>query len=255
MPKASSKQTAKSKKEEGEKTEKQMIKKAAVKKVAEPKKDGKLTLDVYGLDGKVTGSIVLPHEIFGADVNQKLMAQAVRVHLTNLRFGTVSTKSRGEVTGSTRKIYRQKGTGRARHGGIRAPIFVHGGVAHGPKPREFNLSLSKKMKKTALISALSAKLHDNEVRILSGLEAIEPKTQHFAAALKKLGLMTKNKKILLVTPKDTEHITRAVRNVEGVQFTAAQRLNIYDVLNSKVLLFMKDSIDEIQKQFQGGANK
>src|SRR5581483_3879222 len=125
----------------------------------------KLSASVYDLKGKAIGRVTLPSEVFGVEENPHLLAQAVRVYLANQRQGTVSTKTRGEVQGSTRKIYRQKGTGRARHGGIRAPIFVHGGIVFGPKPREFSLSMPQKMRRLALFTALSGKVKDGELKI------------------------------------------------------------------------------------------
>ena len=122
-----------------------------------------LNIDVFDIKGKNVGSISLPESIFKAKVNPQVVAQAVRVYLANQRQGTSSTKTRGEVQGSTRKIYRQKGTGRARHGSIRAPIFVHGGVAFGPKPRDFSLKIPSKIKQQALFSAFSSKFSADEI--------------------------------------------------------------------------------------------
>src|SRR3989344_7204583 len=119
------------------------------------KKSGSLTVPVYEISGKEKGSLSLPKEAFSVDVNKALLAQAVRVYQSNQRQGTASTKTRGEVVGSTRKIYRQKGTGRARHGDIKAPIFVGGGVAHGPKSANYRKSISQKMRRIALLGALS----------------------------------------------------------------------------------------------------
>lgn len=203
---------------------------------------GTLKADVYDLKGNVVESLSLPREVFGTKINKALLAQAVRVYLANQRQGTSSTKTRGEVQGSTRKIYRQKGTGRARHGGVRAPIFVHGGIAFGPKPRDFSLVLPKKMKKQALFAALSGKLKDGEIKFVSGLATITPKTKEMAGVLKGLSLDGKNKKVLLVTDKDTEVITRSVRNLDGVSFTAVSRLNTYDVLNHGTVVMMKESV-------------
>jgi large subunit ribosomal protein L4 len=134
-----------------------VVKKAIVKEA--PKETG-LKLSVYDLKGAIAESLTLPKEIFGAKINNSLMAQAVRVYLANQRRGTLKTKSRGEVAISTRKIYRQKGTGRARHGAKSAPIFVGGGIAFGPKPRDFSMKLNQNMRRVALFSALSAKLRD-----------------------------------------------------------------------------------------------
>lgn len=188
----------------------------------------------------------LPEEIFNAKINKTLMAQAVRVYLANQRQGNASTKTRGEVTGSTRKIYRQKGTGRARHGGVRAPLFVHGGIAHGPKPQDHSLALPKKMRKAALFSALTAKLIGQKIKIVSDLETIEPKTRSMAVALRKLDLAAKT---LLVMPVDIETVIRAGRNLPDVTITAANRLNTYEILNAKQILFMKDAIKRLEEVF------
>src|SRR3989344_6029979 len=126
-------------------------------------KKGSLFAPVYDLKGAKSGTLALPKEVFGTKVNNSLMAQAVRVYLANQRQGNATTKTRGEVQGSSKKIYRQKGTGRARHGSLRAPIFVKGGIVFGPKPRDFSLDLPKKMKRKALFSSLSAKAADSEV--------------------------------------------------------------------------------------------
>src|SRR3989344_6756187 len=146
-----------------------------------PKKSGEgLTIPVYNLEGKEVKTLDVPKEIFSVKPNPKLLAQYVRVYLTNNRQGTASTKTRGEVRGSTRKIYRQKGTGRARHGAITAPIFVGGGVVFGPKPRDYSRKLPQKMKKAALFSALTAKRIDNAVKVIGNLDTIVPKTKEMA---------------------------------------------------------------------------
>src|SRR3989338_5152877 len=134
------------------------------------KLDKGLVAKVFDTKGALKKTIDLPKEIFGVQENNILLAQAVRVYLANQRQGTVSTKTRGEVAGSTRKIYRQKGTGRARHGSIRAPIFVHGGLVFGPKPRDYSMKFPKKMRKAALASALSSKVNDAQVKVVDGLE-------------------------------------------------------------------------------------
>ncbi len=207
------------------------------------------SVDLYDLSGKVTGKVTLPAVIFAAKENKPLVAQAVRVYLANQRKGTVSTKSRGEVQGSTRKIYRQKGTGRARHGSNRAPIFVHGGVAFGPKPRDYSLKLPQKMKRVALFSALSAKVKDGEIKVISGLASIEPKTKVMAQLMKQLSSDAKKRNVLLITEKDTENISRAAKNLEGISYTAASRLNVYDVLTSKMLILMQESVAMLEKTF------
>jgi large subunit ribosomal protein L4 len=231
----------------------QSVKKAEVKTVtATVKKEGTLKADVLDLKGKVIESIDLPKEIFGAKVNKVLLAQAVRVFLANQRKGTHSTKTRGEVEGSSAKIYRQKGTGRARHGSKRAPIFVKGGVVFGPKPRDYSLKLPKKMRRLALFSSLTSKNTEGKIIILSGLEKIEAKTNKMVDVIKNLKIEEKNRKILLVTP-DTinafENVFKAGRNIKGVNIISAKMLNTYEVLNAKTLLFMKSSIEVLESTF------
>lgn len=222
--------------------------KALVKK---EKKERELAIDVYDTKGKIIETISLPKEIFGAKMNKQLIAQAIRVYLANKRRGTSSTKTRGEVAGSTRKIYRQKGTGRARHGAIRAPIFVHGGIAFGPKPRDYSLRLPKNMKKAALSSALSAKLREGDIRVVAGLEKIEPKTKSMISVFERLRIIPK-KKTLVVLPLHGDKISPVVkssRNIEGVFLTEALLLNTYEVLDAATVIFMKDAIDVLQKRF------
>ncbi len=229
-------------------------KKTKSTKVASTAKRNSFAIDVFDTKGKVVETLQLPKEIFDSKVNTKLIAQAVRVYLANQRRGTVSTKTRGEVRGSTRKIYRQKGTGRARHGGIRAPIFVHGGLAFGPKPRDYSLKMPQKARRAALFSALTSKLKNQEVRVVSGLEKLEPKTKDMVEVLTKLELNGKKKNILLiVSGVDRQNIARAARNIEGIVFTPANLLNTYDVLEHKMLLFMKEAIPVLQETFLKGS--
>lgn len=211
----------------------------------------KLTADVYDLTGKVTESLDLPKEIFGIKENPKLIAQAVRVYLANQRIGSASTKTRGEVQGSTKKIYRQKGTGRARHGGIRAPIFVHGGIAHGPKPKDFSLQLPQKMRRAALLSILSVKAKNGDIKIVNDIGNSELKTKQMAAMF--AGIYPKNKKIrkiLFVLDTKNDPVIRAVRNIEGVTYEFAKKLHTYEVLTSNSILFMKSSIENMVKMYQ-----
>ena len=208
-----------------------------------------VSVNVVGVDGKVTGKIALPGEIFGEKVNEPLLAQAVRVYLANQRQGNASTKTRGEVEGSTRKIYRQKGTGRARHGSVRAPIFVKGGIVFGPKPRDFGLSLPQKMKQKALFSALSSKVRDNEMIVLDGLIGLKPKTKVFVEMLKHIGVAEKKQKLLFVTAANTAQVMQSGRNIPGVNFIPATLVNTYEVLGAKKLIVMKEAVDEMKKHF------
>jgi large subunit ribosomal protein L4 len=171
--------------------------------------------------------------------------------LANQRRGTLSTKSRGEVKISTRKIYRQKGTGRARHGAKSAPIFVGGGIAFGPKPRDFSLKLNQNMKRVALFSALTSKLKDGEIKIITGLEKIEPKTKKMVDVIDKLELNGKNAQVLLIMPSGNQfaNIVKAGRNIKGITVTSANLINTYEVLVNKRILFMKSSIDSLKETF------
>ncbi len=232
------------------------IKGRTTRKVAAVSVRGSISAPMYDAKGAKHGTFALPKEIFGAKINQPLMAQAVRVYLANQRQGSANTKTRGEVLLTTAKWYRQKGTGRARHGAKSAPIFVGGGVAHGPRVRDFSLSLPQKMRKAALLSALSLKAKEGDVKVLSGLTKIEPKTRPIAQMIAKVtddsskgrsasGRKGKSK-VLLVTsgvPKDLPNIYRAAGNIENVEILNAKLLNTYEVLKHKNLLFMKESIE------------
>ena len=234
---------------------KTVAKKAAPKKVKVavkelPKETG-LKQSVYDTKGKVVESISLPKEIFNAKINNQLMAQAVRIYLSNQRRGTVKTKSRGEVNKTTKKAYRQKGTGRARHGAMSAPIYVGGGVAFGPRPRDYSLTFPQKMRKASLFSALSAKLKDGEIRILTGLEKMAPKTKIMAQVLKDLSLEAKNKRLLLVISDSTKegNVRKAAGNIKGLSILDAKQINTYEVLDNKGIILMKGAIEVIENNF------
>jgi large subunit ribosomal protein L4 len=224
---------------------------AKVAVVKSVKGSSSLNASVYDVKGKVAGHVELPPQIFNAKINNSLMSQAVRVYLANQRQGTSKTQDRGEVNATTKKIWQQKGTGRARHGSKRAPIFVGGGRVFGPTPRDLSLSISKKMKTLALFSALSSKLKDGEIKIIKGLEAIAPKTKLVAEVFKNLEIKRASK-VLLVMPKagkESENVYRASRNIEGVEILSANSLNTYKVLDNTLVLLMRDSIDSLKDIF------
>lgn len=207
------------------------------------------TIDIYDTNGKKLKKMTLPKEIFGVKPNEFLIAQAVRVYLANQRQASAKTKSRGEVKASGRKIWRQKGTGRARHGDRKAPIFVKGGIAHGPTGMEnFKLKMSKKMKKLALFSALSSKFKDKKVIVIDGLEKIKPKTKEMGKITKNLKLKAKGK-ITFVLPSVIENVIRAGRNIPDAGFLQAKLLNTYEVLNGGMLVFMKESVGAMEETF------
>lgn len=228
---------------------KKSISKKAPKEIKENKTWAKVV--VYDIEGKAAGRMELPREIFQMPANPKLMAQAVRVYLANQRLGTHSSKTRAEVAGSTRKIYRQKGTGRARHGDIKAPIFIGGGVAHGPRPIDYSLKLPEKMKRLALFGALTGKLTEEKIMVVKGLEDIEAKTRRMAEILKNLKLTSDKKKpkILLILPKPLSNVFLAGRNYEGLQLREANLLNTFEVLSHENLLFMQEAIPVLKGTF------
>jgi large subunit ribosomal protein L4 len=212
---------------------------------------GELNVQVINILGKSIGKILLPKEIFGVKINLKLIAQAIRVFHTNQRLGTRKAKTRSEVSFTTKKMYRQKGTGRARHGSKRAPIFIGGGVAHGPKTYDYKLTLSKKMKKLAFFSALTDKLKQEELKIVTGLDKIELKTKHTIKFLTSLGLTTKSKqlknKTLLVVAKNDSKLNLITRNIKNLFVVPVQILNTYQILTSKTVLFSKDAITVLEQ--------
>ncbi len=216
-------------------------KQVVIKKVE--KKETGTRISVVGIDGKAAGSITLPAELFAAKINRQLMAQAVRVYLANQRGGHASTKTRGEVEGSTRKIYKQKGTGKARHGAIRAPIFVGGGIVFGPRPRDYSLAFPQKMRKVALASALSEQLKKQNVIVVSGLSDVK-KTKAVASMF---GAVGATRSTLLVIPKDSANVTRAARNISQVDILPVSDLHTYSVLMHSKLVFMKEAIGELKK--------
>jgi len=217
-----------------------------------------LKVDLYTINGTKSGQIELPKEIFGAKINQPLMAQAVRVYLSNQRQALARVQTRSEVNRTKAKWFRQKGTGRARHGARSAPIFVGGGKAHGPTGEQnYCLKMSKAMKKKALFSALSAKLKDKEIIIVKGMEKVEPKTKKMSKIIENLkisrgagsGSARKNSKLTLILPQKLDNVTRAARNIPKVNLIKAALLNTYEVLNGGKLIFMKESIDKLKQTF------
>jgi len=202
-----------------------------------------LSLSIYGIDGKEQKKVELPKEVFAVKVKPSLLAQAVRVYLVNQRQGNVKVKTRGEVIGSTRKIYRQKGTGKARHGAIKAPIFVGGGVAHGPKQKDYNLKFNKKERKLALYGVLSSKLKENKI---FGLDekalTMKPKTKAVVNFLKELKLIGKNN-LMILKKMETNNLVLAMRNIPNITFVDVNSLNTYMVLKSSSLIFVENALE------------
>lgn len=241
--------------------ESQESSKEAVKtetKAAPSKKPGGLSIPVYSLVGKESGTLDLPKEVFGEKVNKALLAQALRVYLNNQKGHFSNTKTRGEVEGSTRKIYAQKGTGRARHGGIRAPIFVGGGIALGPKSRKVFLDLPQKMKRASLISALSQKAFDGKILGLTGLDKASGKTKEIAKFVKTVLSLPKDKKMdaLIIGDEGMEAVQRAVRNIRGLDFLRAEYINAFEVIKHQSLILTKEAVEKLASKVKGeGSSK
>lgn len=209
----------------------------------------KLTTQVFNFSGKTTRT-TLPEEIFKVDVMPSTLAQAVRVYLGNMRKGTVSTKTRGEVSGGGRKPWRQKGTGRARQGSIRAPQWRGGGVVFGPRPRNFELSLPKKVKRLALSGAISQKFVKGEIKIVDGFEKLKPKTKELAKVIEKLSLS--GRKVLWVINGKPENLIKAGRNLPNLEFSSVENLNTYQVLKAATLIFDKGAIEKLTLRYTQG---
>lgn len=211
---------------------------------------GSLSAPGYTKSGTRGKAIPLPKEIFGQEPNETLLAQAVRVYLSNQRKARAKTLRRGEVRKSTRKIWRQKGTGRARHGAASAPIFVGGGIAHGPRGIEnYQKKLPAKMRKKALVSALSAKQEAGEL-LIADLERIEPKTKNVAGLLKKIDAAQAT-----IVQGGSDNLWRAARNIEGINLIPALQLTAYDVLTANKLVFTKEGLSALEKRLKGGKNE
>jgi large subunit ribosomal protein L4 len=198
---------------------------------------------VRNMAGEQVNEIELPTDVFEAPVNEALMHQALVRQLANARRGTHSTKSRGEVNRSKSKWYRQKGTGRARHGSRNAPIFVGGGIAHGPRPRSYRKRMPRKMRRAALCSALSVKAAESQIVLLDELKMEQPKTRDFVAFLERLDVYDS---ALVLLPEKNEPIEKSARNIPNVKTLWAHYLNVRDLLGYDTVLIPLDSLDVIR---------
>ncbi len=197
---------------------------------------------VYTLQGESQETIALPEAVFGVPVKESLMAQAIYVYLANQRQGNAHTKSRSEVTGSTRKVYKQKGTGNARHGDIKAPVFVGGGIVHGPVAHSFTMAFPVKMRRAALRSALSARAE--KVVIMDGFVRADGKTKTVVAALDKA--TTDAKKVLVVLADEMNKAKQALKNNGEYNFMYVKDLNTYTVLNHDTLVISKEALPVLE---------
>ena len=201
---------------------------------------------VYNMQGAAVSEITLSDDVFGVEVHTSAMHAVVRAYLNAQRQGTQSAKTRTEVRGGGRKIYRQKGTGNARHHGRRAPQFTHGGVVFAPKPRDYRISVPRKVRRLAMRSALTCKVNDAEIIVVDQLAVAEAKTKNIAAMLKALGA---DKKALIVTKDADPMIVRASNNIPGVQTTFVGSLNVYDILNCDKFIISQDAVKLVEEVY------
>ncbi len=201
---------------------------------------------VFDSKGKKVSDIELAESVFGIEPNQSAMHLCVVNYLANQRQGTQSTKTRSEVSGGGKKPWRQKGTGRARQGSTRAPHWTHGGIAHGPKPREYGFSINKKVRRLAMKSALSSKVAAEEMVVLESLELGAIKTKDVVSVLSSLET---GKKVLMVLPEKNDVIYRSARNIAGVKVSLVSTLNVYDILNCDTIVVLKDAVSKIEEVY------
>lgn len=208
-----------------------------------------ITVPTHNIEGEKTGKIDLPESIFGVKINQDLIYQAVNAQTANSRYHLTHTKDRSEVRGGGRKPWRQKGTGRARHGSIRSPLWRGGGITFGPEKEEvFERKINKKAKRKALFMALSSKVNDKELIILDELKISEPKTKIMSKILDNI-FNKKPENVLIAVSKRDENIIRASRNILRTKTILANSLNVLDLLSFKYLLLDKEGIKVIEKTY------
>ena len=203
-------------------------------------------VSVLDMAGKEVSSMELSDAIFGIEPNEAVLHQAVVNYLANQRQGTQSTLTRTEVSGGGRKPWRQKGTGHARQGSTRAPQWTHGGVALGPKPRDYSYSLNKKVKRLAMKSALSAKVQDNSLLVIEKIDLEGYKTK---AIVEMLAAVNAGKKALIVMPEVDRKVVKSAANIPGVKTTLVGTLNVYDILNYDTFIVVKDAIAKIEEVY------
>ncbi len=202
------------------------------------------TVKVRNLKNEEVGDLELSDAVFGAELNEGLIHAAVKAHLANARQGTVGTKTRGDVSGSGRKLWKQKGTGRARIASIRSPLWKGGGNVHGPQARDWSQPLPKKMRRGALRSALSERLREGNLVVVEEFAFGAPKTKEFVGALKSLGL---DGKTLIVDSLENENLILSSRNVKGAKIVASGGLNIYDVLYHQRIVLSRSAVEQVTR--------
>ena len=203
-------------------------------------------VDVYNIEGKKVSDVELKEEIFGIEPNEAIVHSVLVNYLANQRQGTQSTKTRAEVRGGGRKPWRQKGTGRARQGSIRAPQWIKGGIALGPKPRSYKYTVNRKEKQLAIKSLLSSKVLENDLVVVDKFDFKEIKTKQMATAMKNLKVESK---ALVVIPEKNENVQKSARNLEGVRTSSVSTLNVFDLLKHKKLVLTVDAVKKIEEVY------
>ncbi len=201
---------------------------------------------LYDMSGAQIGEIDLNEQVFGIEPNKAVLYDFVKMQLANKRVGTSSTKTRAEVSGGGKKPWRQKGTGRARVGSSRNPVWKAGGVAFGPKPRDYSYRLPRKVRRLAMRSALSSKVLDNNIIIIDELKFDAPKTKLMVQVLEKLNV---GRKTLLITADGDINVSKSASNIPGVKPLRADFINVYDLLNHETLLITRDAVSKVEEVF------
>lgn len=204
------------------------------------------TIKVVDMSGKEVSTLTLSDKVFGAEVNGAVLHTAVKAYLANQRQGTQSTLTRTEVSGGGKKPWKQKGTGRARQGSTRAPQWTHGGVALGPKPRSYRITITKKTRRTALFSALSSKVADGKMIVVNNIAADAYKTKTMVGMLDAIGA---DKKALIVLPEVDAKVVKSCGNIEGVNTTVYNSINVYDILNCDTLVVAEAAVKKIEEVY------
>ena len=203
-------------------------------------------LDVLKLNGEKASTVELNDAIWNIEVNEIVLSEAVRLQMASLRQGTQSTKTRSEVSGGGRKPWRQKGTGRARQGSIRAPQWIKGGIALGPKPRSYKYTVNKKERQLAVKSVLSSKVLENELVVVDSLPLNDIKTKEMVKALSNLKV---EGKALIMLPEKNEKVQKSARNIEGVKTTLVETINVYDLLKYNKLVVTEDTVKKLEEVY------
>lgn len=203
-------------------------------------------VSLYNVSGEQVGDLELSDSVFGVEINQHVLYEVVKNQLANKRQGTQSTKTRSEVRGGGRKPWRQKGTGRARQGSIRSPQWKGGGVVFAPKPRDHSYKVPKKVRKLAMKSALSSKVSSEEILVLDSLSLDAPRTKDIVKMLKD---NNSTKKALIVMADKDENVIRSAKNIQGVETTLVNTLNVYDILRHDLFIITKDAVKKVEEVY------